>query len=51
MKFEVSSAELLKKLQMVHGAISSNPVLPILEDFLFEIKNNKFAFFEILFLH
>ncbi len=38
MKFEVSSAELLKKLQIVHGAVSSNPVLPILEDFLFEIK-------------
>ncbi len=40
MKFEVSSAELLKKLQVAHGAVSSNPVLPILEDFLFDIKKN-----------
>ncbi len=40
MKFEVSATELLKKLQVVHGAVSSNPVLPILEDFLFGIKKN-----------
>ncbi len=43
MKFEVSSGELLKKLQMVHGAISSNPVLPILEDFLFEVEDGKLS--------
>lgn len=41
MKFSVSSSELLKKLQMAGGAIGSNPVLPILEDFLFTIENNK----------
>ena len=40
MKFEVSATELLKKLQVAHGAVSSNPVLPILEDFLFGIKKN-----------
>lgn len=41
MKFSVSSAELLKQLQILSGAISANPVLPILEDFLFTISNNK----------
>lgn len=40
MKFSVSSAELLKHLQMAAGSISSNPVLPILEDFLFAIDGN-----------
>jgi DNA polymerase III subunit beta len=39
MKFSVSSTELLKQLQIVSGAIGSNPVLPILEDFLFRIEN------------
>ncbi|TXB66308.1 DNA polymerase III subunit beta [Phaeodactylibacter luteus] len=41
MKFSVSSSELLKRLQIVGGAIGSNPVLPILEDFLFTISNNR----------
>jgi len=41
MKFSVSSAELLKKLQLAAGSIGSNPVLPILEDFLFTIADNK----------
>lgn len=41
MKFSVSSADLHKQLQIVNGAIGSNPVLPILEDFLFSIDNNK----------
>ncbi|PSR14849.1 MAG: DNA polymerase III subunit beta [Bacteroidetes bacterium] len=41
MKFSVSSADLLKRLQVAGGAISSNPVLPILEDFLFHIENNQ----------
>ena len=41
MKFTVSSTDLLKKLQIVNGAIASNPVLPILEDFLFEITGNQ----------
>ena len=41
MKFSVSSSELLKRLQIAGGAIASNPVLPILEDFLFSISDNK----------
>lgn len=41
MKFSVSSSELLKQLQIAGGAIGSNPVLPILEDFLFKITDNK----------
>jgi len=41
MKFSVSSSELLKHIQMANGAIGSNPVLPILEDFLFTIQDNK----------
>lgn len=40
MKFSVSSSDLLKQLQIAGGVIASNPVLPILEDFLFAIKNN-----------
>ncbi|MFM8362344.1 MAG: DNA polymerase III subunit beta, partial [Haliscomenobacter sp.] len=40
MKFSVSSSELLKQLQVVAGAIGSNPVMPILEDFLFTIQDN-----------
>jgi DNA polymerase-3 subunit beta len=41
MKFIVSSSALLKQLQNISGVISSNTVLPILEDFLFEIDKNK----------
>lgn len=41
MKFSVSSTELLKRLQLAGGAIGSNPVLPILEDFLFTVENNQ----------
>ena len=41
MKFSVSSSELLKHIQVASGAISSSPVLPILDDFLFTIKKNK----------
>lgn len=40
MVFETSSNELLKKLQVAGGAIASNPVIPILEDFLFELSKN-----------
>lgn len=40
MKFNVSSSEFLKKLQIASGAINPNPVLPILEDFLFDVKGN-----------
>jgi DNA polymerase-3 subunit beta len=41
MKFSVSSSELLKKLSVSSGAINTNPVLPILEDFLFSVSKNK----------
>lgn len=41
MKFSVSSSDLQKKLTLAGGAISSNPVLPILEDFLFVIEGNQ----------
>lgn len=43
MKFIVSSSALLKHLQQVQGVISTNTVLPILEDFLFEINNKKLS--------
>ncbi|POY38478.1 DNA polymerase III subunit beta [Solitalea longa] len=38
MKFIVSTSTLLKQLQAIGGALSSNTVLPILENFLFEIN-------------
>jgi DNA polymerase III subunit beta len=41
MKFIVSSSALLKQLQQINGVINANTVLPILEDFLFEIEKNK----------
>jgi DNA polymerase-3 subunit beta len=41
MKFIVSSSSLLKQLQHVGGVISSNTVLPILEDFLFQLEKNQ----------
>lgn len=41
MKFIVSSSTLLKQLQQISGVISSNTVLPVLEDFLFEITDKK----------
>lgn len=41
MKFIVSSNSLLKQLQSIAGVIGSNTVLPILEDFLFEIEARK----------
>lgn len=41
MKFNVSSQDLLKQLNKAAGAISSNPVLPVLEDFLFVLKGEK----------
>ncbi|HRH56624.1 MAG TPA: DNA polymerase III subunit beta, partial [Chitinophagales bacterium] len=40
MRFVVSSAQLLKNLQKISGVISTNTVLPILEDFLFDIEKN-----------
>lgn len=41
MKFIVSSASLLKQLSAVNGVITTNPVVPILENFLFEISEGK----------
>lgn len=41
MKFIVSSSALLKQLQQIGGVINANTVLPILEDFLFEVDNGK----------
>ncbi|MEO6288874.1 MAG: DNA polymerase III subunit beta [Ginsengibacter sp.] len=41
MKFIVSSTQLLKHLQQISGVINANTVLPILEDFLFEIEKSK----------
>nr|HQV07034.1 DNA polymerase III subunit beta [Chitinophagaceae bacterium] len=41
MKFIASSASLLKQLQHISGVINTNTVLPILEDFLFEVEKNK----------
>ncbi|MEO9005310.1 MAG: DNA polymerase III subunit beta [Ginsengibacter sp.] len=40
MKFIVSSTQLLKHIQQISGVISANTVLPILEDFLFDIEKN-----------
>jgi len=39
MKFSISSGELLKQLQKASGTIDSKPVIAILEDYLFEVKN------------
>jgi DNA polymerase-3 subunit beta len=39
MKFVVSSSTLLKQLSAISGVIVSNPVVPILENFLFDIKD------------
>lgn len=41
MKFIVSSSALLKQLQQISGVINTNTVLPILEDYLFEIEKGK----------
>lgn len=39
MKFIVSSSYLLKQLSDINGVITTNPVVPILENFLFEIND------------
>jgi len=38
MKFIVSTNDLLKQLDLVDGVVVSKPLIPILENFLFEIK-------------
>ena len=45
MQFIVSSTSLLKSLQKISGVISSNTVLPILEDFLFQIEGGRLKVF------
>ena len=37
MKFVVSSSALLRQLRSVNGVIASNPIVPILENFLFQL--------------
>ncbi len=41
MKFTVSSSLILKSLNKLSSVISSNPVLPLLEDFLFVLDGNE----------
>ncbi|MBS1975331.1 MAG: DNA polymerase III subunit beta [Bacteroidetes bacterium] len=41
MKFIVSSSALLRQLQQIIGVINANTVLPILEDFLFEVEKSR----------
>ena len=45
MKFIVSTSSLSKQLQLISGVISNNTVLPILEDFLFDIQGNKLTIY------
>lgn len=40
MKLIVSSSSLLKSLSTVNGVIASNPIVPILENFLFELSGS-----------
>ena len=40
MKFVVSSAVLLKQLSAINGVITNNPIVPILENFLFQLDKN-----------
>jgi DNA polymerase-3 subunit beta len=41
MKFIVNSSHLLKQLSYINGVITTNPVVPILENFLFEIDKSR----------
>lgn len=41
MKFTISSTELYHHLSIAYGAIAKNPVVAILENFLFELKDGK----------
>ncbi|CAN5907284.1 DNA polymerase III subunit beta [soil metagenome] len=40
MKFIVSSSALLRQLSNINGVVTNNPVVPILENFLFEIHDS-----------
>lgn len=41
MQFIVSSSQLLKQLQVLVGIVNTNNTLPILDNFLFELSDNK----------
>lgn len=41
MKFIVSSSVLLKQLAAINGVVSTNPIVPILENFLFQLDSNQ----------
>ncbi|MEZ4900934.1 MAG: DNA polymerase III subunit beta [Spirosomataceae bacterium] len=41
MKFSVSSSVLLKQLSAINGVVSTNPIVPILENFLFQLDNHQ----------
>jgi len=43
MNFVINSTELLKNLQLVSGVVPSRHVLPIVENFLFEVANDKLS--------
>jgi DNA polymerase-3 subunit beta len=40
MKFTVSSSTLLKSLSTINGVVASNPIVPILENFLFQLEGS-----------
>jgi DNA polymerase III subunit beta len=41
MKFSVSSTELVKNLSNINGVVGPNPLVPILENFLFELNQTE----------
>lgn len=41
MRFSVSASDLQKKLSLANGVVGANTVLPILEDYLFDLKGDK----------
>ncbi len=41
MQFVISSTKLLKELARINGVVASNPVVPILENFLFDLQPDK----------
>lgn len=43
MKFIVNSTALLKQLSGINGVIASNPILPILENFLFDLDGEQLS--------
>lgn len=45
MKFTTSSQSFLRELQLLSGVIGTNSVLPILEDFLFQLEGNQLRIF------